>query len=76
MLDVLNIYILLALQATLLIDAVLRERLGWALLWLSLILQTKPMWAFAAAVPLLLGRYRFFLRLVGGAVAIYVGVRA
>ncbi len=39
----LNIYIILALLATLLIDAVLHERLGWSALWLSLILQTKPM---------------------------------
>ena len=67
----LNIYTLMALLATLLIDAVLRERLGWSLLWLSAILQTKPMWAFALAVPLLLGRSRFFLRLVALALVVY-----
>ncbi len=72
----LNIYIPVALLATLLIEAILNERLGWALLWLSVILQTKPHWAFAAAVPLLLGRYRFFLKLVGGAVVIYLIVVA
>ena len=62
-LSYLNIYIAMALLATLLIAAILEERLGWSLLWLSAILQIKPQWAFAAAVPLLLGRYRFFLKL-------------
>jgi hypothetical protein len=70
----LNIYIVVALLTTLFIDAVLNERLGWSLLWLSIILQTKPHWAFAAVVPLLLGRCRFFLKLVGLAVVIYVAV--
>lgn len=60
----LNIYLYMALLATLLIDAVLAERLGWALLWLSIILQTKPQWAFAAVLPLLLGQYRFFAKLM------------
>lgn len=64
----LNIYIIVALLATLLISAVLEERLGWSLLWLSTILQVKPHWAFAAAVPLLLGRRRFFLKLVGAGI--------
>ena len=68
----LNIYIIVALLATFLIDAVLNERLGWSLLWLTIILQMKPHWAFAAAVPLLLGRYRFFFKLVAGAIAAYV----
>ncbi len=70
----LNIYIILALLATLLIEAVLDERLGWAVLWLSLILQAKPMWAFAAAVPLLLGRRRFFLRLVLLSLLVYLAI--
>ncbi len=68
----LNIYIIVALLATLLIEAVLHERLGWALVWLSVILQIKPHWAFAAAIPLLLGRWRFFLRLAGWAIVTYV----
>lgn len=67
----LNIYVFMALLATLLIEAVLCERLGWALLWLSLILQTKPQWAFAAAVPLFTGRWRFFARLVLLTLAVY-----
>jgi hypothetical protein len=70
----LNVYIIMALLATLLIDAVLKERLGWALLWLSLILQTKPMWAFAVAVPLLLGHYRFFFKLMVLAVVAYIAI--
>jgi len=70
----LNIYIIMALLSTLLIEAILKERLVGALVWLSLILQTKPMWAFAAAVPLLLGRYRFFIKLVTWAVPVYVAI--
>ena len=75
----LNIYIIVALLATLLIEAVLHERLGWALVWLSVILQIKPHWAFAAAIPLLLGRWRFFLKLASLAIIAYfaiVGVTA
>ena len=60
----LNIYVIMALLATLLISAVLRERLAGAVLWLTLIVQIKPHWAFAAAVPLLLGRFDFFVKLV------------
>lgn len=70
----LNIYILTALLSTLLLDAVLNERLGWSTLWLAIILQIKPQWAFAAAVPLLLGRYRFFLRLLALGVVTYLAV--
>ncbi len=61
----LNIYLIVALLATLLIEAVMKEQLGWSALWLVLILQVKPHWAFAALVPLLLGRRGFFLRLMG-----------
>jgi hypothetical protein len=71
-LDCLNVGIFVALAATLLVDAAVNERLGWAVLWLSLILQTKPTWAFAVAVPLLLGRRRFFFKLVALAAVVYV----
>jgi hypothetical protein len=57
-----------------LIESILDERLGWSLLWLTVILQTKPQWAFAAAVPLFLGRYRFFLKLVGLAILTYFAI--
>jgi glycosyl transferase family 87 len=72
----LNIYILMALLATLLIDAILAEDLCASVLWLSLILQTKPQWVFAAALPLLLRNYRFFFRLLWLAAASYVGIAA
>ncbi len=67
----LNIYIFMSLLATLLIEAVLYERLGWSLVWLSIILQLKPQWAFAAAIPLLLGQWRFFLKLIVLAIITY-----
>ncbi|HUE98305.1 MAG TPA: hypothetical protein VMN99_03565 [Anaerolineales bacterium] len=68
-----NTYIIIALFATLLIDAVLKEKLGWAAFWLgAVILPIKPHWAFALALPLLLGRYRFFLKLLGGAALAYL----
>ncbi len=72
----LNIYILMALLATLLIDAILADDLCASAIWLSLILQTKPQWVFAAALPLLLGNYRFFLRLTWLAIASYIGIAA
>lgn len=68
-----NTYIIIALFATLLIDAILQEKLGWASFWLgAVILPIKPHWAFALALPLLLGRYRFFLKLVFGALVAYL----
>jgi len=59
----LNVYIIMALLATLLIDAVLQERLGLAVLWVTVIIAIKPMWAFAAAVPLFSGSRKFFWKL-------------
>ena len=70
----LNIYLVVALLATLYTEAVLSERLAWSVFWLSLILQIKPHWAFATAVPLLLGRYRFFFKLLILAVLSYLGI--
>jgi len=67
-----NIYLIIALFATLLIDAVLQEKLGWSIFWLAVILPLKPHWAFAAALPLFLGRYRFFLKLMVGTVVAYL----
>lgn len=72
-LSYMNTYIIVALFATLLIDAILQERLGWAAFWLgAVILPIKPHWAFALALPLLLGRYRFFLQLLVGAAVAYL----
>ncbi len=73
-LSYLNIYIIIALFATFFIEAVLTERLGWSLFWLSIILQVKPHWAFAVAVPLLLGRRRFFLQLLALTVVVYIAI--
>jgi len=60
----LNLTIIVALLASLLLHAVLRERLALAVLCLTAILMIKPMWAFAAVLPLLTGHWKFFLRLV------------
>ncbi|MBK9926121.1 MAG: DUF2029 domain-containing protein [Anaerolineales bacterium] len=68
----LNIYLLIALLATFAIDAVMQEKLGWAVLWLAVILSIKPHWAFALALPLLIGNYRFFFKLLAGAIVVYL----
>ncbi len=73
-LSYLNIYIITTLIVTLLIEAVLHERLGWSLLWLSIILQSKPYLAFPLVVPLILGRPRFFFKLLIGAIVVYGAV--
>jgi hypothetical protein len=70
----LNVYIPMALLATALIHTVLREQLRWSVLWLTVILQIKPQWAFVVIVPLLLGRHRFFFRLVGWGTVAYASV--
>jgi hypothetical protein len=68
----LNIYIIVALIGTLFIKAVIEENLVLSVLWLSLILQMKPHWAFALAVPFLMSRFHFFFRLVGSSVVAYL----
>ncbi len=72
----LNIYVITALVCTWLIEAVLEERLGWSVLWLAIILQTKPYLAFPLAIPIILGRPRFFFKLLGLTVATYVAIVA
>lgn len=67
----LNIYVFVGLLATLLFEAILTEKLGWAVFWLAIILQIKPMWAFGAVMPLLLGRYKFFFKLIALSVLVY-----
>lgn len=72
-LSYMNTYMIVALFATFLIEAILNEKLAWASFWLgAVILPIKPHWAFALALPLLLGRYRFFLRLLVGAALAYL----
>ena len=70
----LNIYIIMALFGTLFIEAIMDEHFGWSLFWLSVIIQIKPHWTFAAVVPLLLGRRRFFFKLISWAIVVYVAV--
>lgn len=67
-----NIYTVMALLATLLLEAVLDEKLRWALLWLVFILPTKPHWAFALGIPFLRRRWRFGLKLLVGSVVVYI----
>lgn len=70
-----NIYLIVALFSTFLIDAILQEKLGWAIFWLGVvILPIKPHWAFALALPLLLGRYKFFSQLLIGSILAYLVV--
>lgn len=70
-----NIYLIMALFSTFLIEAVLDEKLGWAIFWLGVvILPIKPFWGFALAVPLLLGRYKFFLQALAGSILAYLAV--
>lgn len=72
-LSYMNTYLLIALFATFLVEAVLQENLIWASFWLgAVILPIKPHWAFALTLPLLLGRYRFFFKLLLGAVLAYL----
>jgi hypothetical protein len=54
-----NIYIFMAFIATLLIEAMLYQQTGKAILWLAILLPIKPQWAFALGIPFLLGRWRF-----------------
>ncbi len=70
----LNVYVITTLICTLLIEAILDERLGWSLLWVSIILQTKPYLAFPLALPLILGRPRFFFKLLILALIAYGGI--
>jgi hypothetical protein len=63
----LNIYMIMALVGTLFIEGILTENVILSSAWLGLILAAKPQWAYAAVLPLLLGRYRFFLKMLLGA---------
>jgi hypothetical protein len=69
----LNIYIFMALLATLLLEAILSEQVGWSVLWLSILMLIKPQWAFALGVPVLLGRWRFFGKVLAGGILVYLG---
>lgn len=72
----LNVYIILALIASWLFVFVWQERLIPAAILLVLILQIKPQWAFALGLPLVLGRFRFFFKLLLTTLAGYLGIVA
>jgi hypothetical protein len=59
-----NVYILMALLSTLLLEAVLKHRLGWSILWLAIILQIKPQCSFAILIPLCQREFRFLFKLL------------
>lgn len=61
--------------ATFALEAVLEENLPRASFWIgAVILPIKPHWGFALGIPLLLGQYRFFLRLMLGTLLAYLAV--
>lgn len=67
-----NVYVIMALLATLLLEAVLNHRLGWSIVWLGLIIQIKPQWAFPIFIPLCLREWKFLFKLLGGAGLLYL----
>lgn len=70
----LNMYIPLTLVASWLFVFIWQEKLIPAAILLVLILQVKPQWAFALALPLVLGNFSFFIKLLLLTVSGYLGV--
>lgn len=71
-----NIYIFMAFFATLLIEAMLSQQTGKAILWLAILLPIKPQWAFALGIPFLLGQWRFLAKVLIGALLAYTAIFA
>jgi hypothetical protein len=69
-----NIYIFTAFVATLLIEAMLYQQTGKAILWLAVLLPIKPQWAFALGIPFLLGRWRFLAKVAIGGLLAYAAI--
>lgn len=68
-----SMYILVALFLTFLTSALLQEKVGWASFWLgAVLLPFELQWAVALILPLLLGRYRFFFKLLAGTALAYL----
>jgi hypothetical protein len=61
-----NLYMVIGLLATLAFEAIQQRRLGWAILWLTCIVQIKPHWAFVILLPFLFGEWRWGWKLVIG----------
>jgi hypothetical protein len=72
----LNLYVILAVAVSWLFYFIWQGRLGPAAVLLIAILQVKPQWAFALALPLLLGRTRFFFKLLALVAAGYLAAAA
>jgi hypothetical protein len=70
----LNLYSLLVALAGALALALLRGRLGLAILLAALILQTKPHYAFLLMLPCLSGHWRLAARLWAGVAVAYLGI--
>lgn len=72
-LSYMTMFIIIVLFMTFLVSALLQEKLGWAAFWLGAVLLPFELhWAFALIVPLLLGRYRFFCKLLAGTALAYL----
>ncbi len=69
-----NIYIFMVFIATLLLEAMLYQQTGKAVLWLAILLPIKPQWAFALGIPFLLGQWRFLAKVIGGAILAYLAI--
>ena len=70
----LNVYIYMAFFATLLLEAMLNQQTGKAILCLAVLLPIKPQWAFALGIPFLLGQWRFLAKVAGGAILAYIAI--
>jgi hypothetical protein len=70
----LNIYTVLMVLTGALTLAIARERSWLAVLLAALILQTKPHYAFPLILPLLLGNWRYFIKLLAGTATAYLAV--
>jgi len=63
----------MALAATALLEAMLKEKVWESILWLAVLLPIKPQWAFAAAIPLLSKQWRFLAKVIAGGLLAYLG---
>lgn len=72
----LNVRVFITLLVLALVAALLAERLKAAVLLLVLILLLKPQWACVLALPLLLGNWRFALKLGALSAAAYAAIGA
>ncbi len=67
-----NIYILMALLSTLLIETILKRRLALSIILVGLILLTKPQCAFALVIPVFQRDLRFLVKIILGSGLVYL----